>query len=389
MAQPDDPSTADLTAGDRVIVRYESVYSTTREATHVVEGTVHSTGACGVTFDTDAGERYKLILDVHHLDDELKKENSHATFRRIGYPEDVQLVEEVASNDEALDLDAGDVLAVTYDGPQGTRTATAEVVGVTDSIIDYTDVRALERAENRYVEFTFDDDGPSSVVRSMNSKSDRGHRLGWFERAVVAGHEDDPHAEKLAVVNSVEAGDRVALHGEDETLTGSVVYEPRRSGFTVELDDGRRASLHATAVGVTVSGVDVPRREVDVERLGTDERHETAARDAAAEWVRAPHVGDTLSLGGIEFTVCRDTNRHTGCTESVEIVETADYDPDELCQRSVTLLADALGLYATDSPGESERLPTAEILAENGVEFERDEETDDDGRDVLAELDRV
>lgn len=161
-------------------------------------------------------------------------------------------------NETTPELSNGTELELTYNGNHGTRTVT--VYGVThetsanlldDEKIDHELVAAEPDARRpRFVRvaisntesedlLTVVEAGDWGVVKSLNSKSDRGRRLGRLEALDVTGETEGRFAHAAAVRGAVE-GDVLLVDGERAVVTDDEV------GTSVEFADGSAENLRTS-----------------------------------------------------------------------------------------------------------------------------------------------
>jgi len=154
-----------------------------------------------------------------------------------------------AQNATELDaLEPGRVVEITYDGSRGSRTVRGYVASVEteDAILDRYETDYEVRVGTpddhtpRFLRLSFettpDEENSGSysfeenyeVVRSMNSKSSRGQRLGAVEDVTVTDETDD-RGVQVADLKQSEEGDLVRLGDREAT-----VLDTSGHGVTVE-----------------------------------------------------------------------------------------------------------------------------------------------------------
>lgn len=296
----------------------------------------------------------------------------------------------VAMNPNPSELTTGTELELTYDGSNGERTITAHLVGheAREATLDkYGERHELTFAEPgarrpRFLRFTFETptDGTYSLaddvvptLRSLNSKSDRGRRLGRLRSVEVVG--DSPEwVESLVALRSAETGDVLTVEGERGTVVSNGL------GTTVEFDDGTQATLRTSAsVGayeyveheqvarhVEATGESVEAPEADREAFETCESY--GNDDERGKVVAVEHAGETYEVA----------YRHDADDEGIRFETPERHGHD-------TLELDPLGLVLD---GERVHADDLELVFENDEQAESDDETEtetDGGPELVAD----
>jgi hypothetical protein len=368
-----DRRTADLETDDELTVSYESVHGAADDR-HTVEGTVvDRLDGCTVDFETVDGDRYQLVTD--HDDDrtatELKKFDAAGTARRVGYPEAVvaTIVEPSAPADlDAAALADGQALEVTYSSNNSAATTrTVYVLDVYDrsaSSIDRSRPTLIaadpSARRSRTVRIDLDDTFPT--LRSLNSKSDTGRRVGRVDSCKPLPQVSEPHAAAAAVRRTTE-GEVVDVAGDTAIVIDTT------HGVEAESVAGRTYRLRARTDGahLRVNGDhDGAGITADYERVGT-EHHNGIAADAFETWAGYGRGHDdgkvvALQVDGVAYEVVyRHEADDTGLRLASPTVGQSRRNIDARLTCDPIGLTLITGLYHPDREARSRRLTTDEV----------------------------
>jgi hypothetical protein len=292
-------------------------------------------------------------------------------------------------------LDAGIELRLTYDGQRGSRTVTVYVVGheTDENLLDGEKVdHELTVAEpgarrSRHIRVamsgTESEDLLAAVVKgerwgtvkSLNSKSDRGRRLGALEAIEPTGSVADRYRHSAAV-RAATVGDVLRVDGERGVVTGTDY------GTTVEFADGSTVSLrHDATLGACRRTDDYDRERVAVVATGETVTATDAAREAFEAMQGYGH-GDEGKVVAVEIAGERHevAYRHDADERGIRLG-----DDDTLASEQDTLRLDPLGLTLNGERVATENVTLVREDSDDAEPEADDESAEADGGRVLPD----
>ena len=305
---------------------------------------------------------------------------------------------------ELSELDAGNELELTYDGSRGSRTVRGYVAHVetTPAILDKYETDYEVRIGTpddhtpRFLRLSFEttpeeeESGTYSFeenyehVRSMNSKSSRGQRLGRVEDVTVTD-ETDARGVQVADLRTSEEGDLVRLGDREAT-----VLDTSGHGVTVEFENGDRESVYYSAErGVYYSVIDAENgyekttHVVEFENTGYEN---TPTDGEAFVWDRTTDYGTSYDRGKVEALVIEGDRyevvyRPTDSDDRLRL-RSPTHDDENTRPYDTTLVLEPTGLRMNGTAG-NDLEPTTLDASEVELVYENDGDEDDDDRTNL------
>lgn len=306
------------------------------------------------------------------------------------------------------ELDAGNELELTYDGSRGSRTVRGYVAHVEtrEAILDryetnYTVlVGTPDDHTPRFVRLSFEttpeeEDARTysfeenyELLRSMNSKSDRGQKLGQVEGVNHLDTTDD-RGVQVSEFKNTDEGDIVRLGDREAVVIGQA-----GSGIRVEFENGDRENVHYSASrGVYYSVIASGTYEKTVHNVGFENTgyEQTPTDGAEFVWTSASSYGHGDARGKVEALVVEGDRyelvyRPTDSDNTLRL-RSPEFDEDEARRNyDVKISLDPYGLritgvYGNDLERETDRLDASEVE----LVYENEDATldtdEDDGRD--------
>jgi len=282
------------------------------------------------------------------------------------------------------ELDAGTELELTYDGNHGSRTVTVYVVAhdtsenyLNDDATDHELVVAepgarrprhvrvaLSNTETEDLLALVNENDGWGVVKSLNSKSDRGRRLGGLEGIEPTG-DTDARFRYAAAERAATEGDVLLVDGERGVVTET------GNGTTVEFDDGSTERLrHDATLGACRRTDDYDRERVAVEATGETVEAPEDAREAFAAMQDYGH-GDAAKVVAVEVAGERHevVHRHDADERGIRLGDETHARRHE----QDTLRLDPLGLTLN-----GERVDAGDLTLVREDDTESDDEDDED-----------